>query len=185
MRKNLTKRNSALREKNSPLLKLYFRVWDIFTTMEVISYLVVGVMTTVINWIAYALYMKVAGGADGASTLQIFAWEFNSVIFWANVFAWVIAVLFAYVTNRYLVFSTRAHGVFDVFVEFWKFIGARVATGVIEITAPTFLFAVGLRAALFGIDGFVTKLLVSVIVIVLNYVFSKLFVFKGDKKKEA
>lgn len=184
MRKTLTKRNSPLREKNSAILKLYFKVWDIFTTMEVIAYLIVGVMTTVINWITYALYLKAAGGSDGASMIKIIAWEFNSVIFAANAVAWVVAVVFAYVTNRYLVFSTRAHGFGGVFAEFWKFIGARVATGIIEIGAPTLLFAIGLDMALFGIDGFVAKVIVSVVVIVLNYVFSKLFVFKGDKKKE-
>lgn len=63
-----------------------------------------------------------------------------------------------------------------------KFFGARITTGVIEIGGLPLLYYIGVKQSLFGVEGFAAKILVSVIVVILNYVFSKIFVFnKKDK----
>ncbi|MBQ7635903.1 MAG: GtrA family protein, partial [Lachnospiraceae bacterium] len=99
----------------------------------------------------------------------------------AGIIAWVAAVAFAYVTNRLWVFEDRAHGAKNIALECGRFVGARVATGVIEILGTPALVVLGLEAQVFGLD--VAKLIVSVIIVILNYVFSKLFVFKKTDKK--
>ena len=63
-----------------------------------------------------------------------------------------------------------------------NFFGARIATGVIEIGGLPLLYYIGVKQSLFGVEGFLAKILVSIIVVILNYVFSKIFVFnKKDK----
>lgn len=66
----------------------------------------------------------------------------------------------------------------DWIPEFGKFFSARAATGIMEIAAVPFLVGIGLNQTIFGIEGMVAKVLVSVLVVLLNYVFGKLFVFK-------
>ena len=78
----------------------------------------------------------------------------------SNAIAWFTAVVFAYITNKLFVFESKSWNVAEVWKEVVKFFGARI----------------------FGVEGFVAKILVSVIVVILNYVFSKIFVFnKKDK----
>lgn len=143
-------------------------------------YIIFGVLTTLVNLIVYGLFDALLGSgeeivADGTT----FQGAIDTVVQkgTAGLIAWVVAVLFAYVTNRNFVFSERAHGTKAVFGEFGKFIGARLITGVIEILMVPFLVIIGLRAKVFGID--VAKFAVAVIVVILNYIFSKLLVFKN------
>lgn len=151
---------------------------------ETISYIIFGVLTTVVNWIVYRLCdMWLSGGSDGVEKVYESAMQESLHTFLdkgaAGIIAWVIAVAFAYVTNRQFVFSERAHGFKGISLECGRFVGARVLTGIIEILGVPLLIIMGLKAQLFGLD--VAKLVVSVIIIVLNYVFSKLFVFKEKK----
>lgn len=130
---------------------------------EVIAYLVFGVMTTVVNWIVYSLCVKIGV-------------EINV----SNCIAWLIAVLFAFITNKLFVFGSKKTTIEAVMKEFGKFIVARLATGVIEILGLPLLIWLKFDYSLFGVEGLFTKVIISVVVIILNYVFSKLFVF--DKK---
>ena len=66
-----------------------------------------------------------------------------------------------------------------MFPELLKFFGARIVTGLVEIIGLPLLVYVGLNQTIFGVDGFVAKILISIIVIVLNYVFSKILIFKN------
>lgn len=154
---------------------------------ETISYIIFGVLTTVVNWIVYRLCdMWLSGGSDAAEKVYDSVFQESLHTFLdkgvAGIIAWIAAVAFAYVTNRQFVFTERAHGIKDISLECGRFVGARVLTGVIEILGVPLLIVLGLKAQLFGLD--VAKLVVSVIVIVLNYVFSKLFVFKEKKDDE-
>mgnify|MGYP000460694992 CR=1 FL=1 len=125
---------------------------------EVIMYLIFGVATTLVNWIVYSLLMK------------------------SNAIAWFTAVVFAYITNKLFVFESRSWNLTAVWKEVVKFFGARIATGVIEIGGLPLLYYIGVKQSLFGVEGFLAKILVSIIVVILNYVFSKIFVFnKKDK----
>lgn len=102
-------------------------------------------------------------------------------IFIANVLAWVLAVIFAYVTNKLFVFESYSWNPKFVLRELALFVSARLATGVLEIFGVPFLADLGLNQTIFGIDGMVSKIIVSVLVVILNYVFSKIFIFKKEK----
>lgn len=131
---------------------------------EVILYLIFGVATTVVNWISYAACNKMGIGMNAS-----------------NVIAWVLAVLFAYITNKIFVFESKSMKLEVLLPEIGKFVGARVVTGVIEIVGLPLLVYLGVRQTVFGVEGFLAKILVSVIVVILNYVFSKIFVFKCEE----
>ena len=133
---------------------------------EAIDYLFWGGMTTVVSWGSYSLFVLLLQGLD-------------SVVFWANVLSWVCAVLFAFLTNKLWVFQSKSWAADILFPELTKFLSSRVATGVFEMIAVPALVAIGLNQTIFGIDGMVSKILVSVVVVILNYILSKLFVFKN------
>ena len=132
---------------------------------EIIMYLIFGVSTTLVNWIVYTLLVSIA----------------NTDVTLANGIAWFAAVIFAYITNKLYVFESKSWKVTVLAHEIISFFGARIASGVFEIFLPALLMKIGLDQAIFGIEGFAAKLVVSVLVIVLNYIFSKLFVFKNKK----
>ena len=123
---------------------------------EIISYLFFGGMTTIVN---YAVYLPCYNwlGISGAVS---------------NVIAWVAAVVFAYLTNKPFVFKSHDWSAKVVIPELTKFVSCRVGSGLLE-TAIIFLTVDCLHW-----NGNVIKLLTSVLVVVLNYVASKLLVFK-------
>lgn len=134
---------------------------------EIILYLFFGVATTLVNWIVYAICTKVVGLSAEGLELTI-----------SNSIAWVFAVLFAFVTNKCFVFESKCATKGMVLQEMGKFFGARIFSGMFEIGLPIFFMAVGLKQAFFGIPGGVAKMITSVVVIVMNYVLSKLVVFR-------
>ena len=132
---------------------------------EIIMYLIFGVLTTLVNWFCYAFLTK-----SGM--------EMNI----SNCIAWLVAVLFAFITNKVFVFESKILKLRVIFNEFIKFVGARILTGAIEIGGLPLLYYLGMNQQLFGIDGFMAKIVVSVVVVLLNYVFSKLFIFRIKKE---
>ncbi len=130
---------------------------------EIIMYLMFGVATTVVNWIIYTLLT--CTGAEMTA---------------ANAAAWIGAVLFSFVTNKLFVFKSRSLKLKVVLKEGIAFLGSRIITGIMEIAGPTLIFNLGFTWSPLGINGFGAKLFVSIFVIVLNYVFSKLAVFKKE-----
>ena len=124
--------------------------WDIF------SYLIFGVLTTVVNYIVYLPLLNV---------LQLSAAL-------SNVIAWAAAVAFAYVTNKPFVFKSYDWSMKTVIPELSKFVSCRVASGAME-TAIIFV-----AVDMLGWNGNIWKLVTSVLVVILNYVFSKLIVFR-------
>ena len=129
---------------------------------EIVLYLVFGVSTTLVNW---GIYMVLTGLLAIEMTIS-------------NAIAWAGAVFFAFVTNKLFVFESKATSFKLLLREILTFISARIVSGVFEIFLPTVLYSWGLRHSFWGIEGFVAKVIVSVIVIILNYVLSKLVVFK-------
>lgn len=122
-------------------------------------YLVFGVLTTAVN---YAVYLP---------CYRVF--HISAAV--SNMIAWVVAVLFAYFTNKPFVFGSHDWSLGVVIPEFLKFVGTRVASGLLE----TGFLAVAVDG-LHG-NGTVWKLITSVLVVVLNYIGSKLLVFRGKK----
>ena len=123
---------------------------------DIIVYLIFGVLTTAVNYIVYLPCYNILGLSGSAS----------------NAIAWLAAVAFAYLTNKPFVFRSRDWSAKTVIPELTKFVGCRVGSGVLE-TAIIFLTVDWL-----GWNGNVMKLLTSVLVVVLNYIGSKLMVFK-------
>lgn len=137
------------------------------THKQIILYLIFGVATTAVNWIVYAIAMWL---------LPIKNTEFKVLI--GGMIAWVLAVLFAYVVNKRFVFESNVTDIYALAKECLAFFGARCVTGLIEVLGLPVLVWIGLNQMLFGVDGFIAKAIISVVVVVLNYVFSKRFVFR-------
>jgi len=142
---------------------------------EIISYLFWGVMTTLVSWATYALFELIFHNIRG----ELFGVALSIQL--ANVLSWVCAVLFAYVTNKLWVFGSKSWEPSVVWPELLKFLSARAATGVLEVVGVPLLVRLGLNQTLLGREGFGAKILVSIIVIILNYVLSKLVVFRKKK----
>ena len=140
-----------------------------FKHKEIINYLLFGGMTTVVSWGTYSLFVKAIGMSVSVG----------------NVLSWICAVLFAFVTNKRFVFESKTWQPATALREFFSFIGARLATGVIEWVGVPFFSTHGLTHPLFGVKGLLAKIVVSIVVIILNYIFSKFLVFiKKDKQAE-
>ncbi|SDA14453.1 Putative flippase GtrA (transmembrane translocase of bactoprenol-linked glucose) [Ruminococcus sp. YE71] len=136
---------------------------------EVLMYLFFGGCTTVVSVAAFALGTKMFG----THSAHFAGLSFDAGVVAANVFSWVCAVTFAYITNRIWVFEDKAHGTGAVAKECAAFFAGRLFTLVVE----TVLLEVSISK--FGMKDVIAKIIVSVVTIVLNYVISKLFVFKS------
>lgn len=123
---------------------------------EVLSYLIFGALTTLVNYLVYLPVYNLAGLSAALS----------------NAIAWVVAVAFAYLTNKPFVFKSHDWSAGTVIPELTKFVGCRVASGVAE----TLILLV--TVDLLHWNGNIWKLVTSVLVVVMNYVASKLIVFK-------
>ena len=128
---------------------------------DVLSYLFFGVLTTVVNYLVYLPCYNLLHISASIS----------------NVIAWVAAVAFAFVTNKPFVFQSHDWSASVVLPELTKFVGCRVSSGVLE-TAILFVTVDCLQW-----NGNVIKLIVSVLVVILNYFGSKLLVFRKEKEK--
>lgn len=119
---------------------------------ELVSYVVFGALTTLINIAVYLLLTDI--------------FHINYII--ANIVAWFVSVMFAYVTNRIWVFESDNE---NVAKEVFLFYGGRIFTVVVDTLLMVLFIDV------LSIGNFVSKITVSIIVIILNYLFSKWIVF--------
>ena len=129
---------------------------------QAIRYIFFGGCTTLVNLISYAIFRHFLG-------IDITIANFLSIS---------LSILFAYVVNKIFVFESRTRGIRELLVEAGQFIGMRLSTMFIEI------FGVVILCCVFGVPDMIGKLLIQVVVLVLNYVFSKCFVFKDKTPKE-
>ena len=153
---------------------------------EIIMYLIMGGLTTLVNWVVYSV--SISFFRPGTSISQWLSNTFhissdaNTIdIFIANVLSWVLAVTFAYITNKIWVFQSRSWKPKFVLRELGLFVSARFITGLLEIFGVPFLVKHGFDQKIFGLDGSVCKITVCIFVVLLNYVFSKLFIFKKNE----
>ncbi|MCR4616530.1 MAG: GtrA family protein [Clostridiales bacterium] len=133
---------------------------------EIIRYIIIGGATTAVNWVTYSVLVKFL--------------HLNINV--SNTIAWIAAVAFAYVTNKLFVFKDHSKTVPEEIKKIGLFVGSRVLTGILEIAGLPLLMKAGLRQTILGVEGLFAKIIVSVIVIILNYIFSKIFVFKKNKE---
>ena len=134
------------------------KIRDKFLTKEVILYVVFGIGTTVVNLGSFSIMHSILG------------WDENL----SNFIAIVLAVLFAYVTNKDLVFHSDAQNRKEKLMEFGRFIAGRAFTMIIEFVGGWILFQT-------AIPEIISKAFVTVIVIILNFFISKFFAFRKKK----
>lgn len=123
---------------------------------DILAYLFFGVLTTLVNYIVYLPCYNLL--------------HFSAAV--SNVIAWVAAVAFAYLTNKPFVFKSHDWSAKTVIPELTKFVGSRIVSGALE-TAIIFVTVDWLCW-----NGNIMKLVTSVLVVVINYIASKLLVFK-------
>ena len=124
---------------------------------EIINYLIFVVLTTVVSFVVYFIFAKV--------------FKIDEVI--SNVISWFFSVLFAFITNKLYVFESKETGKKTLLKEIISFYLARLFTGV---ACDLGVFALMVKT--FKINDVLSKLVTQVIVIILNYVLSKLIVFR-------
>ena len=129
---------------------------NLWNNTELVSYLFVGVATTVVNYVVYYLATRVLSMGVMAGT-------------WT---AWVAAVAFGYVANKAFVFHTHCDGALALLREALGFFSMRL----VSLGMETVLMY--LTVTVLGLNDLVMKLVINIVVIILNYVFSKLFIFK-------
>lgn len=123
---------------------------------ETISYVIFGILTTIVNLISYYFFSSII--------------NINYLI--SNTISWIISVVFAYITNKFYVFNSKDKRKDVMVKEFIKFVNCRLTSGVIEILL---LF---LLVDMMKVNDIISKLAIGVIVVVLNFIFSKIFVFQ-------
>jgi len=124
---------------------------------EIISYLIIGVLTTIVSLGSYFVFTHTFLDAS-AIGIQV-----------VNDLSWICAVTFAYITNRIIVFKSKNKNILTKMVSFF---GSRVFSLFVE------MFAMFMMETLLGINHLIAKLVCQLIVTILNYVLSKLIVFK-------
>ena len=124
--------------------------------MDILLYLVFGVLTTLINVVVYGVCADVM----------------HVDVMISTIIAWILAVLFAYVTNRKWVFHSTVTDKDGLIKELIAFFGCRLGTGVIDLIMM-FVFV-----EIMKFPGMFIKFLANIFVIVLNYVASKVVIFK-------
>ena len=129
---------------------LVIKYWDI------VSYLFFGVCTTIVNYLIYIPCYNFLGMSATVS----------------NMIAWVVAVAFAYLTNKPFVFKSYDWSAKTVVPELTRFIGCRIGSG----AAETVILLV--TVDLLGWNGNIWKLVTQIMVVILNYIGSKLLVFR-------
>ena len=167
-------------EKNSGIKRLINK--------ETIMYLIFGVLTTLIYLVSYNVFANIFDDPDSTTTLP-------------TVIAWIIAVLFAYITNKIFVFESKIKGFKGLTKEFLSFIGARLATLLFSIVWMWFfvdklhldIWTDELGQNLFA-NNFLSFVLINkfgeniwnfgnqFFVMIFNYLLSKIFVFEKEKK---
>lgn len=137
------------------------KIWNKLVNWETISYTVFGVLTTLVDWGVYTI-------------LRMNATEYMA----AQVASWCAAVAFAFVTNKIWVFKSYDIHPDHLIKEMASFVACRLLTGVVTLVGMMIMVDI------MGVNDYISKLVISVLVIILNYVFSKIFIFKQRSFEE-
>ena len=139
---------------------LYKTIYYIKKYESVLLYLIFGVLTTFVNIVVYYIL-------------------FNHVLLsniLSNGIAWVAAVIFAFITNKIWVFKSKTLEIEQVIKELIAFFSARLSTGLLDMA----IMYVGVD--LLKVNSIYSKIISGVVVVILNYIFSKLFIFRKNKE---
>ena len=130
-----------------------------FKYKELFFYGVFGVGATVINIVSY----RVLANTFGKKYFLI-----------ANIIAWILAFIFAFITNKLFVFESRSWETQIAMKEFVGFLSARLATGILD-TVLMWLFV-----SIISLDDTLSKIIINILVIIINHIASKFFIFKKE-----
>lgn len=130
--------------------------WGIYHKNEEIwNYLISGALGVLVSIVSYAVARYIG---------------LNIII--SNVISWIVAVLFMYLTNKLFVFKSKVDTKKELFKEFISFIMARIFTLIVE----TIILYLGVD--ILEVNDLLTKVIAQIIIIILNYILSKLLIFK-------
>ncbi len=157
---------------------------DKLFTVEIITYVFFGVLATAVNLIAFYIFKRIfiSVGWDGVfnSLIASAGWEKAVELLGngtdyldATLIAWLVSVIFAFITNKLFVFKSKSWKPAIAGKEFAGFIGARVFSLLVE------MLGMFVMVTLLVWNEFLAKILVGILVIIINYVFSKVFIFKN------
>ena len=138
---------------------------------EIIMYLIMGGLTTLVSWGTYSLFAWILPIANQ-----------DLLVLTANALSWLLAMTFAYVTNKIWVFESKSWERHFLLKDFGLFVSARLLTGIFEVVAVPGLVWLGCDQSILGVPGMRSKIIVSIIVVLLNYVFSKLIIFRKQSE---
>ena len=137
------------------------KIWALYKKFEeIVNYLIVGVLTTIVSWAAYAL-CKLVMDVDNAVMMQI-----------AVIIRWVAGVVFGYFTNRRFVFKSKNP---DMLKEAAGFASSRLVTLFLD------MFVMWLLPTIFHVNDWIATFISAVLVTVMNYIFSMFIVFRNKK----
>lgn len=129
---------------------------------EIINYLIFGVLTTIVSLLTYYILVLTILNPNNPLELQI-----------ANIISWITCVTFAYITNKKYVFNSKDKNIIN---EIIKFFSSRLTTLFLDIIIM-YIFVTKLQ-----FNDKIIKLIAQIIIIILNYILSKLLVFKKNMK---
>lgn len=137
--------------------KLWDYCWGLYKKYEEgFNYLIFGFLAFVLNYVLYYVLVSML--------------HMNHLV--ATVISWVLTVIFAYWTNHTFVFKSKNMSALSLAKEFASFIGARIATEVLEVALMYLMVDIA------GMNQYIAKLIGQFVVIVTNYFLSKLWIFK-------
>ena len=134
---------------------------------EGMRYLVFGALSTVVNIAVYAIFSALILKGIANETLRVNISEIT---------AFIAAVIFAYITNKFYVFNSQTTGKKDLLREIASFFSCRIFTEIISILMMN-------AAVWLSINDILMKIISNIVVIILNFVFSKILIFKGKENK--
>ena len=129
---------------------------------EIINYLIFGVLTTIVNYISYIILTKVC----------------NIDYLVSTVIAQVIAIIFAYITNKIFVFQSKNLSKKEFLKEMFSFFGFRILSLFLDMG---FMY---IFVDILHLNDVIMKLVSNVLIVIANYIFSKLFIFKKKETKK-
>lgn len=158
------------------------KIIDKFFTKEIVTYIIFGILTTAVNLLTFYIFKKIfiSVGWNGifneivpenSKIVELFSG--GSDYLDANLIAWVVGVIFAFVTNKLFVFESKSWKPAVAGKEFAGFVGARVFSLGVE------MLGMFVMVTLLTWNEFIAKIIVGIAVIILNYIFSKLLIFKN------
>ena len=124
---------------------------------QTILYLIFGVLSTIVNILTYVFCTR----------------NLNIEFLISNWIAWIVAVLFAYITNKFFVFESKEINIKFLIKELSSFVSCRLLSGIIEMILMYTMIS------LMSLNDFIVKIITNVVVVILNFIFSKLIIFKN------